>query len=167
MYQWISKCVVIAALFLSANMLALSTAELLDADSEIAAVGGIPNLVKKDKACMKSADCVLCQQFAECTSEDLYVGEVYIMTACSCSGGNDGCDATGHDKVCVATCGGGLNLCCPHGVPWCGAKAVRQSKVVTIGAMRECVPVECKVNDGDWCLGCIEVGDSLCDGSYE
>ena len=115
MPQCVSRCLVIAGLFLSANMAAIPSARLLSHTSEIWAVGGIPGTpVQKFYSCLPSGTCKTCAVFTACEPtatpiyEEVVPGvSVQVGWNCNCPGGNDGCEERNAIKTCLLVCGGG------------------------------------------------------------
>ena len=108
MLQWISKCAVIAALFLSANMLAIPHTESLGANAEVGAVGGTPgtpgtpDLHPKVLACLPSIDCPTCVPYTSCPACPSYHEDG--LAWCECEGGIDGCVQQKPRRTCIPVC---------------------------------------------------------------
>lgn len=162
MPQCVSRCLVIAGLFLSANMAAIPSARLLSHTSEIWAVGGIPGTpVQKFYSCLPSGTCKTCAVFTACEPtatpiyEEVIPGvSVQVGWNCNCSGGNDGCEERNAIKTCLLVCGGAPQQCelAPL-MDRCGKVVHREFTTTVMFGERRCVPDICEVGTSQ-CVDC-------------
>lgn len=126
MLTWISKCVVIVALYLSANMLAMPILTAVDSKAEAQAVGGIPDLRPLSLKCQENGNCPMCVPHTSCPASPSYDenGQAY----CECEGGHDGCSNQAAHDACLSVCG--IYYCLPDpNLSPCGHRRIADSYI--------------------------------------